>query len=551
MKMEEQDLVNSMVKDGYEGVGAAPHVLQAKSFREFHPRRPEEQIKQEKDEGPFQRWENQWQEFLKTVESPCSGWGVPQLPEEPRPWDDTKGFLAAFEQVAEACRWPREEWVTRLLPALRGEAEQAFDRLEGRDRKDYEKLKGAILRQDAMRREKQRQHFRRFCYQEVEGPRGAYSQLWELCRGWLRVEKHSKEQILELLVLEQLLTILPREMQSWVREHGPETCAQAVALAEDFLLRQREAEKEEKQILVPFVEVAVSFSEAGQGPSDLKSTELCVETKQVADPILLDYEQVGEREEKKYQLEDLKPMEPSRRIARESFPHNQIQGGAYEDEHGPLGQFGDHCLRNVMDRSVSSMSDEEAFGESLQWKKSNSLSGPEEAFKRGSDFVKHDRADAQEGSYQCTECGKILSRKDHLKRHQQIHTRKKKPHQCLYCGKCFRQKSDLIFHERIHTGEKPHQCSVCGKNFRSTCQLIVHERIHTREKPYKCSACGKRFSQNANLTVHLRTHTGEKPYKCSVCEKNFIQKSHLMKHERIHTRKKTCNCLALKELPSE
>ncbi|XP_062978696.1 zinc finger and SCAN domain-containing protein 31-like [Elgaria multicarinata webbii] len=541
MKMEEQDLVSA------EHVGALPQVFQARSIREFQQKRPEEQIKQEQDEGQFQRWENQWQEFLKTVESPHSGWGVPQLPEEPTPWDDTKAFLASFEQVAQACRWPKQEWAARLLPALRGEAEQAFRRLEAQDREDYGKVKGAILRQEALRREKQRQHFRRFCYQEVEGPRGAYSRLWELCHGWLRVEKHTKEQILELLVLEQFLTILPREMQSWVREHGPETCAQAVALAEDFLLRQREAEREEKEALMPFVEVAVSFSET---PSDFKPRQPSVEAKQ-GGGALLDYRQEGAREENECQLQDPKPVEQSRRRGREGVPQGHRQGGVFEDGDGPLRQPGNHCLRSAVDRSISSMSDEETFNETLEWRRISPLSGSEESFKQAPDFAKHDKVEVHEGPYQCVECGKILSRKDHLKRHQQIHTRKKKPHQCSYCGKCFRQRSDLIFHERIHTGEKPHKCSVCGKNFRSTCQLIVHERIHTREKPYKCSACGKSFSQNANLTVHLRTHTGEKPYKCSVCQKTFIQKSHLMKHERIHTRKKTCNCFAWKELPSE
>uniref|UniRef100_A0A8D2L3R6 SCAN box domain-containing protein n=1 Tax=Varanus komodoensis TaxID=61221 RepID=A0A8D2L3R6_VARKO len=94
----------------------------------------------------------------------------------------------------------------------------------------------------------ERQHFRRFCYQEAEGPRGAYSRLQELCQGWLKVERHSKEQILELLILEQFLTILPPEIQSWVRDVGPETCAQAVALAEDFLLRQPEVEEQDHQV---------------------------------------------------------------------------------------------------------------------------------------------------------------------------------------------------------------------------------------------------------------------------------------------------------------
>uniref|UniRef100_A0A8C9UW11 Zinc finger with KRAB and SCAN domains 4 n=1 Tax=Spermophilus dauricus TaxID=99837 RepID=A0A8C9UW11_SPEDA len=60
-----------------------------------------------------------------------------------------------------------------------------------------------------------RQRFRAFRYPEASGPREALSRLRELCRQWLRPEMHSKEQILELLVLEQFLTILPGDLQNW------------------------------------------------------------------------------------------------------------------------------------------------------------------------------------------------------------------------------------------------------------------------------------------------------------------------------------------------
>lgn len=37
-------------------------------------------------------------------------------------------------------------------------------------------------------------------------------------------------------------------MQSWDKECGPDICAQVVALAEDFLLRQNEPESEEEKV---------------------------------------------------------------------------------------------------------------------------------------------------------------------------------------------------------------------------------------------------------------------------------------------------------------
>lgn len=79
-----------------------------------------------------------------------------------------------------------------------------------------------------------RLRFRQFCYQEAHGPREALAQLRELCHQWLRPEMHTKEQIMELLVLEQFLTILPKELQPCVKTYPLESGEEAVTVLENL-----------------------------------------------------------------------------------------------------------------------------------------------------------------------------------------------------------------------------------------------------------------------------------------------------------------------------
>ncbi|XP_075849432.1 zinc finger and SCAN domain-containing protein 18 isoform X2 [Microcebus murinus] len=77
-----------------------------------------------------------------------------------------------------------------------------------------------------------RLRFREFVYQEAAGPHQTLAQLDELCRQWLRPEACSKEQMLELLVLEQFLGILPDRVRPWVVAQYPESCKKAASLVE-------------------------------------------------------------------------------------------------------------------------------------------------------------------------------------------------------------------------------------------------------------------------------------------------------------------------------
>ncbi|XP_075393793.1 zinc finger protein 444 isoform X5 [Tenrec ecaudatus] len=280
--------------------------------------------------------------------------------------------------------------------------------------------------------------FRHFHLGDAPGPREALGLLRVLCRQWLRPEVHTKEQMLELLVLEQFLGALPADVQAWVRSRRPRSGEEAVALLEELWGPTSSPDR---------------TSETGAAQDAAERPGLCV----------------GKEDSEMLSLGDSAP-------GPEGPGTGDTQATrAYKQEPGspPL---------------VPLVPGLPGFPPAP-----GAVSCPEcgKTAAKPAHLLRHRQSHAAEKPHACPECGKAFRRKEHLRRHRGTHPgglgpalrqlpARERPHACCECGKTFYWREHLVRHRKTHSGARPFACWQCGKGFGRREHVLRHQRIHGR-----------------------------------------------------------------------
>ncbi|XP_074136933.1 uncharacterized protein LOC141550319 isoform X2 [Sminthopsis crassicaudata] len=463
------------------------------------------------------------------------------------------------------------------------------------DRNDSKEQLTALGREE-LNPEAFRKSFRGFPYPEKAGPREAVSQLWELCLQWLRPEIHTKEQILELLVLEQFLTILPSEIRIWVKSQHPENIEEVVTLVEDLTqmleeevpssqdcpLQEGSLEKEGMSAVLPiasfqetitFQDVVPDFTWEEWTQLDPGQQDLCrdVLTENYRNLIFIGLS--VSRPDVFSQLEHGEvPWLLKNEASRDICPYWDI---GPEVEFIPMWgtTIDESSQETLMERTMGHNSWDSRLEEAFKCYGSlMRYQGHQERLNLKQVTITHEETLSMERDSEKSEFGGCFSLSSILITQQRVpivnqsinshllgayyvpgtvlgigNTNKinetiPNPYSFDTHGKSFQDNSELNKCQKIYTGNYRLMYNEFGEAFSQISQFNLQHAGHSGEKPYKCSECGKAFTQRASLTQHQRIHSGEKPFKCNECGKAFTQRAHLTQHLFTHNGEKPFKC---------
>ncbi|XP_048188669.1 zinc finger and SCAN domain-containing protein 10 [Perognathus longimembris pacificus] len=408
------------------------------------------------------------------------------------------------------------------------------------------------------------QLFRCFQYQEDMGPRASLSRLRELCCHWLQPSLHTKKQILELLVLEQFLSVLPPHLLGRLQGQCLRDGEEVVLLLEgvsrdtgpagplDFSFSstkncppqeqggpnqftshspKKEVPPEEPSVLHPLSELPPSQPSPAK-PAEPGEWRVAPSSKPPLSPV--PQRTLFALHENTPQAQDhLWPEENSRDKELAAV----LETLSFEDAPEKKSLAWDHDPLDFLSRIPDSEECKRAEPKVAAWPAIFPAEPPadspvvcseppppvpeQEAGSTGGDGAPAGSGAVLEGAmaggapeaaqppkqFICTECGASFPKLSRLESHQLKSHPGHRLFTCPHCAKTFGRSSILKLHLRTHTGERPHACHLCGHRFRQSSHLTKHMLTHSSEPTFRCAECNQGFQRRSSLVQHLLAHT--------------------------------------------
>ncbi|KAG8521922.1 Zinc finger protein 287, partial [Galemys pyrenaicus] len=333
-----------------------------------------------------------------------------------------------------------------------------------------------------------RQNFRNFSYPDLAGPRKALNQLRELCLKWLRPEIHSKEQILELLVLEQFLTILPGEIRTWVKSQYPKSSEEVVTLVEDLTqILEEEAAPQNSALTQEILE---------EDPKGIHAFQMGWLNDLVTKESMTFKDVAVEISQEDWELMRPVQKELYKTVTLQNY-WNMVSLGltVYRPTVIPLLEEPWMVIKEILE------------GPSPEWEtkaqECTPLENTSKFTKTGTQTIKLEEPYDYDNRLetQATDTfGKIPLNERNLSLKSDFSQEDDSTEECfskydIYRSN-FEKHADLLIQYGTQSDNKTFMYNEDRTNFNHVSYGIVHRKIQPGEKPYKCNVCGKKFRKN-------------------------------------------------------
>ena len=161
------------------------------------------------------------------------------------------------------------------------------------------------------------------------------------------------------------------------------------------------------------------------------------------------------------------------------------------------------------------------------------------------------RATMKPRLHKCMECGKSFTRRQHLRRHFQLHERVRDlnsaaacmPHAAVDCH------VNPVPSASVRVKPRRYVCTECGKRFSRKQHLQRHFQLHQRLKDTNtcdsvnsAAACMPHDAVHVNPVPSASVRVKPRRYVCTECGKRFSRKQHLQRHFQLHQRVRGPGC---------
>jgi hypothetical protein len=125
--------------------------------------------------------------------------------------------------------------------------------------------------------------------------------------------------------------------------------------------------------------------------------------------------------------------------------------------------------------------------------------------------------------------------------HQGVHNPRNV--KCNKCDSYFKSERSLKKHMNIHKKKKDETgknklgtfiCDLCGKVFGAKASICNHMQNHIQTR-IKCEVCKRRYTRK-NFKEHQGSEICRRRYKCKInnCGKTFVHRQDALKHQGVH-----------------